>query len=84
MTTRILSTVVLIIAIVILPYWLYVPAIVAAIIYFRFYWEGLFLGFGIDLLYGAGGGILGYPFALSALVLILISLPLRERLRFNV
>lgn len=81
---RIISTIILILAIVLLPYWLYVPAIFVAMVYFHFFWEGVGLGFIIDILYGYGTGFSQYPFALSALAVLLIMLPLRDRLRINV
>lgn len=81
---RIISFFILLLAIVLLPYWFYVPGILVAMIYFHFFWEGVVLGFVIDILYGYGTGFSQYPFALSALAILLIMLPIRDRLRLNV
>ena len=84
MTYRIIGTLIVLISILILPYWSYVPFLLVAMVYFPFYWEGIFLAFLIDILYGNGIGTLPSlvsPSALLALILLVILLPLRERLR---
>lgn len=79
MSYRYLATIALLVSIIFLPYWIYVPALVAAIAAFPLFWEGILLAFLIDILYGEGiyAGLL----ALGGLILLL---PLRNRLRYHV
>lgn len=76
MTRRILGCVVVLASILVLPYWIYLPALLIAIILFPFFWEGLLLAFLIDIFYGSGIAV-----ALYALILLIIFLPIRESLR---
>ena len=85
MTYRIIGTLVVLISILVLPYWLYISLLLVAMIYFPFYGEGILLAFFIDILYGYGIGNLSSlipPSALLALILLMILISLRERLRF--
>ena len=78
---------IILLAVLFLPYWFYLPLILLGILIFSFFWEGILFGFLIDVLYGWGVTALPSlvaPTALSALVLIIILLPVRERLRFHV
>lgn len=79
MTRRIFGSIVVLISILVLPSWIYIPALFIAIIIFPFFWEGLLFALLVDVLYGGGVKI-----ALSALVLLIILVPIRENLRFNV
>lgn len=82
--SRVLSTIFIIFSILVLPYWLYMPILGAAIIFFPFYWEGIILAFIVDVLYGTSshqGISMAFPQAIGALVLVTILLPLKERLR---
>ena len=81
---RVITFILLVLGAILLPYWIYVPALALSIIYFRFFWEGVVVGFIIDLLYGYGGGFGQYLFALSSLALLLAMLPIRDKLRLNV
>jgi len=84
MTRRILGSVVVLFSILILPYWIYVPVLFIAIIFFPFFWEGIFLAFLIDVVHGSGIGRFPFlisPFAFYALIALILLLPLRERLR---
>lgn len=87
MNRRLFTTILLIPAILLLPYWLYVPGLVLAMAAFPLYWESLFLGFLVQALYGERPGTVS-EFALSAPVLaalgLLILMPLRRRLRTHV
>lgn len=69
--------------VILLPYWIYLPAIVIALIYFRLFWEGVVLGFLIDMFYGYGSGFSHYQFSIYALILLLLLVPIRDNLRFN-
>ncbi len=86
MNKRIIATIILCLVVVISPYWIYIPLLVLAIFFFKFYWEGIMLGFLIDVLYGPTPHIgisFVFPFAIYASIFVLILLPLHERLRFN-
>lgn len=65
-------------SILVLPYWIYIPVLFLAIIYFPFYWEGILLAFFADTVYGSEIEI-----AIVALILLIILLPLRDKLRFQ-
>jgi len=85
MTRRVIGSIFVLLSILVLPYWIYIPVLLFAIIFFPFFWEGIILAFLIDVIYGSG--VEALPsfvslFALSALILIIILLPIRERLRF--
>lgn len=69
---------VILIAVVFLPYWIYVPLIFAASLLLPFYWEAILFGFLIDTLYGTSGL---YSAALTAAAAVALFIPVRERLR---
>ena len=74
----------LILAIIFLPYYVYVPLLVVAIIIFPFFWEGVLAGFLIDALYGPEMHYFFSVFstlAFLSLVLAIIALPIRHRIR---
>ena len=84
MIRRILCSVVILISILFLPYWVYIPVLFVGIILFPFFWEGIFLVFLIDVIHGNGMKIfpsLISPLALSVLVMLVALLYIRERLR---
>lgn len=86
MRKRDLSSLILLITIIFLPYWIYLPLLLIATLLLPLYWEGILLGFLIDILHGRG--ITAFPsllspIAISVVILLIILLPLRERLRFN-
>lgn len=68
----------LFLAVIFLPYWAYVPLLLAAALLLPFYWEAIPFGFLIDTLYGTSGL---YPAALAAAAAVAVFIPLRERLR---
>ena len=76
MNYRILATIFVFLSIIFLPYYVYVPALVLAMGAYPLYWEGVLLGFLIDILYGEG--IYAGFLTLAGLVMLL---PLRERIR---
>lgn len=84
MIQRILGSVIVLISILVLPYWIYLPILFMAIILFPFFWEGVLFGFLIDTIYASGVetfSLLLSPSALSALIILIVLLPLRESLR---
>ncbi len=87
MKYRPLATVFIIIAIIIFPYWIYIPALIAAMAVLPLYWEGIFLGFLIDALYGGKlNSASSFFFSASFLSLagLLLLIPIRARLRSHV
>ena len=81
---RLLTTFFLMLAIVFLPYWLYVPALVLAMAFFPLYWEAILLSFLINVLYTPGWHTLWsiiFSPGFFSLVGLLLLLPLRRRLR---
>ena len=85
MNKRILLTAGLFLCVVFLPYWVYVPAVLAALVLLPFYWEAVPLALVADVLYGGAHPAfdLGFPFAIMALLLVLVMIPARERLRLH-
>ncbi|MDO8424224.1 MAG: hypothetical protein Q7S54_01265 [bacterium] len=84
MSYRLIATILLILSIIFLPYWIYVPALVAAMAAFPLFWESILLGFLIDVLYGEKiSSLSSFIFSAGFLALagLFILLPLRERLR---
>ena len=78
---RSVVTALLLIFILLTPWWLYTGLIIFFIFYLSPYYEALFLGFFVDALYGPSV-LLDFPllFTSSAVILVLFSKPLRERL----
>ena len=65
-------------------YWLYLTAILGGVIYFVYFVEGIILAFLVDLLYGQGfyhGFLFGFPFTILAIILVCLSVFVREKLR---
>lgn len=86
MISRILGSVVIFASILVLPYWVYIPVLFFGIILFPFFWEGIPLAFLIDVIHGSGMEVLSAlvsPLALSALIALIVLLPIRESLRFH-
>lgn len=81
---RLIAIVIILISTIFLPYWVYLPFLLAAMIFFPFFWEGILLAFVIDILYGRGIESLPElisPMAFSAMLILMAVMPLRERLR---
>ncbi len=86
-TRRIIGLIIILIAILILPYWIYIPILFMAILVFPFFGEAIIFVLLINTMYGDGIKItklLVSPLFISVVLTIIIMLPLRERLRFNV
>jgi len=87
MTLRALGIAIVLLAILVMPYWVYVPVLLISIFVFPFFWEAILFGFLIDVIYGSGiDGFSSFisPFAFSALISLIILLPVRKRLRAHV
>jgi len=84
---RLSVVVILFFAIILFPFWIYIPLVGAAMIFFPFFWEGILLALLIDVLYGGGVGEMSdllSPMAFAATLLLIVLLPLRERVRIHV
>ena len=78
MIRRVLGSTVVLISILVLPFWIYLPILFIAIIIFPFFWEGILFALLVDTIYGSG-----IETALYALILLIILIPIRENLRLN-
>ena len=84
---RFSAILIILIAIILLPFWLYLPILGAGIIIFPFFWEGIPLALLVDVLYGGGIGPIAEllsPMAFVATLVLIVLLPLRERIRIHV
>ena len=84
---RLVSTIAVFLSIILLPYWIYLPLTFIAIVLFPVYWEGIVFGFLIDTLYG--GGVEMFPglfssFSFISFILLIIVVPIKERIRIHV
>lgn len=87
MTRRVLGYIVLLISILALPYWIYIPVLFITIFFFPFFWEGILFALLIDTVYGNGISVFPFiisPLVLAALIAPIIFLPFRESLRSHV
>lgn len=84
MTRRIIGLVCISVSILVLPYWIYIPALFIGIVVFPFFWEGIILVFFINVIHGNSAeffAALASPLALLTLVILIVMLPVREHLR---
>lgn len=84
MIFRVLWSVIILFSILFLPYWLYIPVLFVGIILFPFFVEGIVFAFLIDVIHGSGVetiSLLVSPLALSALVVLIVIIPVRGSLR---
>ena len=66
------------------PYWLYLPVIFLGIMIFPIFWEGILFSLLVDYFYGPhthSGSLFAFPFGITASLLILALIPLKERMR---
>ncbi|OHA91220.1 MAG: hypothetical protein A2758_01975 [Candidatus Zambryskibacteria bacterium RIFCSPHIGHO2_01_FULL_49_18] len=81
---RLLSVIFLILAVIFLPYYIYLPALLVAIIVFPLFWEGILIGSLIDALYGSrlhSFASVFFTFAFYSFILVTIIMPVRRRIR---
>lgn len=86
MNRRLITNIIVLLCIVALPYWVYFPILIIALIVLPFYWEGILFAFLIDVLYGNNVHqelSFVFPLAIYTSVFVLILIPLRERIRLN-
>lgn len=84
MRTRIITTILILLSVFFLPYWIYVPALVLFSVLFPLYIEAIVLAFLIDVLYGGRALFplsFQYPFAIGFSLVLIMLLPLRSKLR---
>jgi hypothetical protein len=83
MNKRIFFDIVVFLSVILLPWWIWLPGILAGIVLFPQYIEGVILATLADVLYGAGVHPLVYsfPFGMISAILVIISVPIRERFR---
>ena len=84
MIYRIIGLVCILISILVLPYWIYIPVLFVGIVLFPFFWEGIVLAFLINAIHGGNmefPAILTSSLALFVLVILIVMLPIRKRLR---
>ena len=86
MSYRPFVTALIIFSIIFLPYWVYLPVLLGAIIVFPLYWEALVASLLVDFLYGSGVPLwpIGFSTSLCVLVALIILMPLRDRIRIHV
>lgn len=74
-------TIIILLSIIFLPYWVYLPLLLLAIVMLPMFWEGILLGLLTDMLYGSMTAV-SYPVVgIIVTALVIISIPLRARLR---
>jgi hypothetical protein len=84
-TRRVFGSVLVLVSILVLPYWIYIPVLFVAVAIFPFFWEGILLALFIDIIYGGGVESLSSfisLFSFYVLIFLIILLPIRERLRY--
>jgi len=67
------------ISIILLPWWVYLPMLFMAMVLIPNYWPAIILGFLVDTLYGQG--ILT---GLISFLILMVLMPIRDRIRFYV
>lgn len=84
MIYRLLGSGLILLSILVLPYWIYLPVLFLGVAFFPLFWEGIWLAFLIDVFYGSGienFSDIFSSFAFYVLIILIISLPLKSRLR---
>lgn len=84
MTHRVLGLVIILVSILVLPYWIYIPMLFIGMLLFPFFLEGMLATFLINVIHGSGMEVLSLlisPLSLSALIILIAMLPIRENLR---
>mgnify|MGYP001616999366 CR=1 FL=1 len=81
---RAATSIVLILAVIFLPSYIYIPALALAVILLPFFWEGVLIAFLIDALYGPGihsFASIFSTFGFWSAALLAVVLPVRRRIR---
>lgn len=80
---RHLLSLIIVLAIFTLPYWVYLPIIIFGIVAIPFYFEAIAFGLLIDVYYGVPAGFFMFPFGMGLTLLVLLALPFRTYIRFH-
>ncbi len=87
MTRHVIGSIIVLLSILLLPYWIYIPVLFVAIITVPFFWEGMLFALMIEAMYTVKISIftpLISPLTVSTLILLIILLPIREKIRLHV
>ncbi len=76
---RLLASLVVFLSIIFLPYWLYLPILIVVAIVVPFYWEAIPFWFLTEALYGFSLSWWG----VALLLFLIVLLPVRDKLRFE-
>jgi len=86
MNKRTSVSIILLVLVGVTPFWVYIPALMLSVIFIPLYFEAILFAFLIDVLYGSQTHIglsLAFPFATLVCLFLIMSIPLRERLRLG-
>lgn len=83
MNLRIAVSLIILALVLLAPFYVYLPALLIAILFFPLFLEGIILALLIDSLYGGKSFFFGFPLGMVATVIIIMLLPLRKYIRFN-
>ena len=84
MTRRIIGSIIILVSILILPYWIYIPVLFIGIILIPFFWESILIVFLINIIHSNKIEVISLlvsPLALFVLFILIITLLVRESLR---
>ena len=87
MTRHVLGFLGVFLSILFLPYWIYIQVLFIAIILVPFFWEGILFALLVNVIFGDQIDILTLPLSplpVLTLIVLIILLPLREKLRLHV
>lgn len=87
MTRHILGSIIVFFSMLFSPYWIYIPVLFVTIIVIPFFWEGILFALMIETI--SAGEVemftsLTSPLTISAFIMLIVLLPIREKLRFHV
>ena len=87
MTLHIFGSLIVFFSILFSPYWIYIPVLLAAIVVVPFFWEGILFALMIETI--SLGKVemltsLVSPLTVLALIVLIVLLPIREKLRLHV
>lgn len=84
MRNRIIGTILALASIILLPYWVYLPILFGLSVLIPLFWEAIPLALLVDTLYGPGGNFfIAFKTGIITLGILILMLPLRDRLRWH-
>ena len=86
MKKRIIGHMAVLVSILLLPYWIYLPVLFMTTIVLNFFWEAIFYALLVITLYGTGVEVstLYSPLIIALLVILIVAPRVRDRLRLYV